>query len=107
MYVRYKPYQYEEFFVSLLLVFSFFLRFLQERDGLLVGPYEAPDRMKLQDSWLLEGVAPGFGRELFDSDIDRIAPYLEMAVSRFPAFGRAPITRTVPGPIVYAPDGEI
>lgn len=80
---------------------------MQERDGLLVGPYEAMERMKLQESWLLDKVTPGFGRELYDSDVERIAPYLEKAVHRFPVFGNAPITRIVAGPITYAPDGKL
>ncbi len=36
---------------------SYYLR--QERDGLLVGPYEKPHKMALQDSWVEDGVPPG------------------------------------------------
>ncbi|XP_065187932.1 dimethylglycine dehydrogenase, mitochondrial-like [Sycon ciliatum] len=82
---------------------SYYIR--MERDGLLVGPYERPERMKLEESWLLDRVTPGFGQELFENDLDRIGPNLEMAVNRFPAFGKAPIIRTVAGPITFAPDG--
>lgn len=36
---------------------SYYLR--QERDGLLFGPYENMEKMKLQDSWVTDGVPPG------------------------------------------------
>ena len=36
---------------------SYYLR--QERDGLLVGPYEKPHKMRLQDDWVDNGVPPG------------------------------------------------
>lgn len=36
---------------------SYYLR--QERDGLLFGPYERQEKMKLQDSWVTNGVPPG------------------------------------------------
>ena len=76
---------------------------MQERKGLLVGPYEGVDRMKIQEDWA-DGVPRDFGKELFDSDLDRIAPNLEMAANRFPVFGQAPIARVVAGPITYTPD---
>ena len=36
---------------------SYYLR--QERDGLLFGPYESQEKMKVQDSWVTDGVPPG------------------------------------------------
>lgn len=36
---------------------SYYLR--QERDGILFGPYESPEKMKLQESWVKNGVPPG------------------------------------------------
>ena len=36
---------------------SYYLR--QERDGLLFGPYEAADKMRLLDSWYDEGPPKG------------------------------------------------
>lgn len=36
---------------------SYYLR--QERDGLLFGPYESQEKMKVQDSWVTHGVPPG------------------------------------------------
>ena len=35
---------------------SYYLR--QERDGLLVGPYESPHSMQLCDGWVRRGVSP-------------------------------------------------
>lgn len=43
---------------------SFYLR--QERDGLLFGPYESQEKMKVQDSWVTSGVPPGgFGKQKY------------------------------------------
>lgn len=36
---------------------SYYVR--QERDGLLLGPYESQEKMKLQDTWVTSGVPPG------------------------------------------------
>lgn len=46
---------------------SYYLR--QERDGLLFGPYEKMEKMKLQDSWVREGVPPGRSAMVKDSSI--------------------------------------
>lgn len=42
---------------------SYYLR--QERDGLLFGPYEQEEKMKLQDSWVKDGVPPGRSGEVW------------------------------------------
>ena len=44
---------------------SFYLR--QERDGLLVGPYEDQSKMKMSDDWITKGVPQGttLGLRLF------------------------------------------
>ncbi|XP_037074921.1 LOW QUALITY PROTEIN: dimethylglycine dehydrogenase, mitochondrial-like [Pollicipes pollicipes] len=81
---------------------SYYVR--QERDGLLIGPYEHPDRMSLSEDWVLRGVRPGFGRELFPPDLDRIEPNLEMAMELLPCFAEASIQSVVNGPITYSPD---
>ncbi len=39
---------------------SYYLR--QERDGLLMGPYEGQDKMKMCDDWYDNGVPPGMLR---------------------------------------------
>jgi len=81
---------------------SFYLR--QERDGLLIGPYESADSMVQMESWAREGVTPGFGKELYPGDLDRLAPHLEVAMEAFPCFQEAEIQSVVNGPITYTPD---
>ncbi|KAK7895900.1 hypothetical protein WMY93_021225 [Mugilogobius chulae] len=81
---------------------SYYLR--QERDGLLFGPYEKMEKMVLQDSWVREGVPPGFGKELFESDLDRIMEHVEMAMEMVPVLKNADIINIVSGPITYTPD---
>lgn len=75
----------------------------QERKGLLVGPYEAVDKMKLQEDWWDE-VPPGFGKELFESDLDRINVHIEAAMEMIPVLKKAEIASVVAGPITYTPD---
>ncbi|KAG7238626.1 hypothetical protein INR49_030700 [Caranx melampygus] len=81
---------------------SYYLR--QERDGLLFGPYEKMEKMVLQDSWVRDGVPPGFGKELFESDLDRIMEHVEMAMEMVPVLKQADIINIVSGPITYTPD---
>ncbi|XP_041754551.1 dimethylglycine dehydrogenase, mitochondrial isoform X1 [Coregonus clupeaformis] len=81
---------------------SYYLR--QERDGLLFGPYEREEKMVLQDSWVKDGVPPGFGKELFESDLDRIMDHVEMAMEMVPVLKIADIINIVSGPITYTPD---
>ncbi|CAL8320255.1 unnamed protein product [Lota lota] len=81
---------------------SYYLR--QERDGLLFGPYERMEKMVLQDSWVRDGVPPGFGKELFESDLDRIMDHVEMAMEMVPVLKTADIINIVSGPITYTPD---
>ncbi|GFT61518.1 transposable element Tc3 transposase [Trichonephila clavipes] len=49
---------------------SFYMR--TERGGLLVGPYEEKHKMKVLKNWH-EAVPKGFGRELFQPDLDRLS----------------------------------
>ncbi|KTG47074.1 hypothetical protein cypCar_00030662 [Cyprinus carpio] len=74
---------------------SYYLR--QERDGLLFGPYEKEEKMKLQDSWVRDGVPPGFGKELFESDLDRIMDHVERAMEMVPVLKNADIINIVYG----------
>ncbi|KAL0150281.1 hypothetical protein M9458_054389 [Cirrhinus mrigala] len=88
---------------------SYYLR--QERDGLLFGPYEKEEKMKLQDStrsiteirsqW---NHSRSFGKELFESDLDRIMDHVEMAMEMVPVLKNADIINVVSGPITYTPD---
>ena len=51
-----------------------------------------------------DGVTPGFGKELFESDLDRIMDHIEIAMERFPCAAEAEIASVIAGPITYTPD---
>ena len=78
---------------------SYYLR--EERDGLILGPYEtgAP-------ACFVDGVPDDFGQELFPGDLDRLEPHIEAAIHRVPIFGEAGIKDVVNGAIPYTPDGN-
>ncbi|XP_077988471.1 dimethylglycine dehydrogenase, mitochondrial-like [Glandiceps talaboti] len=80
---------------------SYYVR--QERTGLLIGPYEKIENMKVKHDWL-EQVPPGFGRELFESDLDRISDNLEAAMDLVPVMKTADIQSVVNGPMAFSPD---
>ena len=44
--------------------------------------------------------------ELFQEDLDRLAPYIETAIARVPAFGEVGIKKVYNGAIAYTPDGS-
>lgn len=46
----------------------------------------------------------GFGKELFESDLDRIMDHVEMAMEMVPVLKKADIINIVSGPITYSPD---
>uniref|UniRef100_H2LAS5 Dimethylglycine dehydrogenase, mitochondrial n=1 Tax=Oryzias latipes TaxID=8090 RepID=H2LAS5_ORYLA len=46
----------------------------------------------------------GFGKELFESDLDRIMEHIEMAMEMVPVLKKANIINVVSGPITYTPD---
>lgn len=77
---------------------SYYLR--QERDGLLLGPYE----WDATPVWL-DGVPADFGMELYPDDLDRLERYIKRAIGRVPILGTAGVQRVVNGPIPYTPDG--
>lgn len=81
---------------------SFYLR--MERDGLLIGPYESVESMKQCDDWVRDCVPKGFGKELFEPDLNRLEPHLEVAMDLIPCFAGASIQSVVNGPITYTPD---
>ena len=74
----------------------------REKQGLIIGPYEA----KGAEAWGLDGIDWSFDMELLPPDIDRLAPHLELAMARIPAFGNAGIRQIVSGPITHTPDGN-
>ena len=51
-----------------------------------------------------DGVPPGFGKELYESDLDRIMDNVVSAMERFPCLQTADIGSVVAGPITYTPD---
>nr|XP_031302976.1 dimethylglycine dehydrogenase, mitochondrial isoform X8 [Camelus dromedarius] len=48
--------------------------------------------------------AAGFGKELFESDLDRIMEHIEVAMEMVPVLKKADIINVVNGPITYSPD---
>ena len=78
---------------------SWYMR--EEAGGLLLGPYErgAP-------ACYLDGPDPDSEYELFDSDIDRLAPHIESAIRRVPAFAELGVKQAFNGAIAYTPDGS-
>ena len=80
---------------------SYYLR--QEKDGLLLGPYEKNCRAH----WLTDDdpMPEDFSFQLYNDDLDRLEWYIEDACERVPILGSGGITRVVNGPIPYTPDG--
>ncbi|MEM7198589.1 MAG: FAD-binding oxidoreductase, partial [Pseudomonadota bacterium] len=77
---------------------SYYLR--QERDGLLLGPYE----WKATPEWP-DGIPDNFAMDLYEDDLDRLEWYIESACARVPLLGTVGVQRVINGPIPYAPDG--
>ena len=73
----------------------------QERDGVIVGPYEADGR-----PWGVDGIPPEFGMELLPPELDRVEPIVTMAMERMPALANAGIKTIVHGPITFTPDAN-
>lgn len=83
---------------------SYYLR--QERNGILIGPYEPEKDMKLREGWQKDGMPNDFGMELFEGDLDRIMPHLEIAMERVPAAINGGIKDVINGPVSWSPDGQ-
>ncbi len=73
----------------------------QERDGLILGPYE-----KEAQVWSVDGVPPEFGAELMPPDLDRVEHIIEAAMARIPALGDGGVKTVVNGPITFSPDAN-
>ena len=80
---------------------SYYLR--QEKDGLLLGPYEKNCRAHWVDA--TDPMPDDFSFQLYNDDLERLEWYIEDACARVPILGTAGITRVVNGPIPYTPDG--
>ena len=78
---------------------SWYMR--EENGGLLLGPYEhgAP-------CCYVDGPSDESEYELFQEDLDRLAPHIETAITRVPAFGEVGIKKVYNGAIAYTPDGN-
>ena len=78
---------------------SWYMR--EEAGGLLLGPYEqgAP-------ACYVDGPAADSEYELFNPDLDRLAPHIESAIYRVPAFGELGVKNVYNGAIPYTPDGS-
>ncbi|MCB1435112.1 MAG: FAD-binding oxidoreductase, partial [Alphaproteobacteria bacterium] len=75
---------------------SWYMR--EENGGLLLGPYEhgAP-------CCYVDGPSDQSEYELFQEDLDRLAPHIETAITRVPAFGEVGIKKVYNGAIAYTP----
>lgn len=78
---------------------SWYMR--EEAGGLLLGPYEvgAP-------ACYLDGPSKESEYELFQEDLERLAPHIETAIARVPAFGEVGVKKVYNGAIAYTPDGS-
>ncbi len=78
---------------------SWYMR--EERAGFILGPYEtgAP-------ACYVDGPADDMEYELFQEDLDRLAPHIESAINRVPAFGEVGVKQVYNGAICYTPDGS-
>lgn len=81
---------------------SYYLR--QERDGLLLGPYEwqATPRWVRRD----DPMPADFSFDLWPDDLDRLGHYIDDACRRVPLLAQGGVQRVINGPIPYAPDGN-
>ncbi|KIC09639.1 aminomethyltransferase [Leisingera sp. ANG-M1] len=77
----------------------------QEQQAGLVGIYE---HYGSREAWAGRGGFPEWDseNELFEGNIDRIAPWLEKALERMPIFTNAGIKRVINGAIPHTPDGN-
>ena len=73
----------------------------QERDGLILGPYE-----KEAQVWSVDGVPPEFGADLMQPDLDRVEHIIMAAMARIPALETGGIKSVINGPITFTPDAN-
>ena len=73
----------------------------QERDGLILGPYE-----KQAQVWSVDGVPPEFGADLMPPDLDRVEHIILAAMDRIPALETGGIKSVINGPITFTPDAN-
>lgn len=73
----------------------------QEGDGLMFGPYERTEKLKL---FAENGVPEWFGADLLDEDFDAVEVNWERAIKLLPSLGRAGIKANVRGPFQMTAD---
>ena len=78
---------------------SWYLR--QERDGVILGPYE-----KDGQPWAIDGVPPEFGMELLPGELHRIEDIAAQCMERVPAAAEGGVKNIVNGPITFTPDAN-
>jgi len=81
---------------------SYYLR--QEKSGLNLGPYERNCRAH----WISDDdpMPEDFSFMLYPEDLERLEWYIEDAMARVPLLAEGGVSRTINGPIPYAPDGN-
>jgi len=81
---------------------SYYLR--QERDGLILGPYE----WQATPHWVRgdDPMPDDFSFQLYPDDLDRLEWYIESACARVPILGSVGVQKVINGPIPYTPDGN-
>jgi dimethylglycine dehydrogenase len=79
--------------------FAGYLR--EEGSGLMFGPYERSEALKL---FAVDGVPEWFGADLLPEDFDAVAGNWEVACKYVPALGRAGIKANVRGPFQMTAD---
>ncbi|OQM75349.1 GcvT family protein [Manganibacter manganicus] len=73
----------------------------EEGDGLMFGPYERTEHLKL---FAEDGVPHWFGADLLEEDFDAVAWNWERAMELVPALSRVGIKANVRGPFQMTPD---
>ncbi|MCP4248992.1 MAG: FAD-dependent oxidoreductase, partial [bacterium] len=76
---------------------SFYVR--QEGTSLLMGCYEAVG----EPAYVYDCPDPG-GATLFEDQLDKLLPYLELAMERFPVLGESGIAHVINSAMPYSPD---
>ncbi|WP_407051642.1 FAD-dependent oxidoreductase [Methyloraptor flagellatus] len=73
----------------------------EEAGGLILGPYEqgAP-------CCYMDGPSAESEYELFQEELERLAPHIETAMELVPAFGEVGVKKVYNGAICYTPDGS-
>ena len=73
----------------------------QEMDSFILGMYESTGI-----PWHPEGVPWDYAQAELPIDLDRITPYIEACIKRFPIMEQAGLKHTICGPITYTPNAD-